>query len=213
MSFFGGIGGAIGNFLSGGGTGGYQDMQGQIQNGMNALNQNYGYGRDALNPWAQGGQWAMGQYQNALGGMADPQAYYNHIMDGYQMSPGAQFQMKQGQQGINNAAAAGGTLGSGAEQKAMDQYSQGVANQDQQQYFQNQMGINNQYMGGLGNMMNQGYGAAGQMNNSYMNQGNALANEYNNMGTAQYGQNTALWGGIGDWIGKGLNMAGMIGGM
>lgn len=192
MSF----GGFIGNLISGGGSSGYGAMGNEIQQGINSLNQQYGYGQKVLQPWEQQGLNAFGQYGSAINSMANPSQFYSNIMNQYQMSPAAQFQEQQGQQAMNQAAAASGTLGSGGAQKALDQYSQGVAAQDQNQYFGNVMGINNQYLGGLQNQYGTGFGAANALNENYMNLGNNLAQMYGNLGQAQYGADQSMYGGL-----------------
>lgn len=197
MSF----GGFIGNLISGGGSGGYGDMGNQIQQGINALNQQYGYGQQVLQPWETQGLNAFGQYGQAINGMSNPVQFYNNIMNQYQMSPAAQLQMQQGTQAMNNAAAAGGMLGSGAAQKGMINYANQVTNSDMQNYFNNQMGIQGQYLGGLQNQYGTGFDAAGQLNNNYMNLGNALAQQYGNLGMAQYGANTSSYSGFDSLLG------------
>lgn len=199
MSF----GGFIGNLISGGGSSGYGDMSNQIQQGINALNQQYGSGQQVLQPWEQQGLNAFGQYGSAINGMSNPSQFYSNIMNQYQMSPAAQFQEQQGQQAMNQASAASGTLGSGGAQKALDQYSQGVASQDQNQYFGNVMGINNQYLGGLQNQYGTGFGAANALNENYMGLGNQLAAMYGNLGESQLGGQSSMYGGLQNLIGMG----------
>ncbi len=199
-----GVLGGIGSIVSGFNSGAKQAQQ-YNQQGMQNQQQQYDQGLGYLNPYQQAGTQALGQYQGYLNQFQDPNQYYNNVMSNYQQSPAAQFQIQQGEQSANRAAAAGGNVGTPAEQKALMQYSQGVSNQDMQQYFNNQMGISNQYGQGLGNLMNQGFGAAGQMNQNRMGLGDAIGNWYQNMGqNAMYGQqaqNQGLFGGIGGILG------------
>lgn len=197
MSF----GGFIGNLISGGGSGGYGDWANEIQQGINSLNTQYGAGQKVLQPWESQGLNAFGQYGQAINGMSNPGQFYNNIMSQYQQSPAAQLQMQQGTLAANNAAAAGGMLGSGAAQKGMINYANQVTNSDMQNYFNNQMGIQGQYLGGLQNQFGTGFDAAGQLNNNYMNLGNQLAQQYGNMGAAQYGGNTSSYGGMDSLMG------------
>lgn len=202
---------SVTDLFSGGGQSGYGKMQGQIQNGINSINQNYSQGRDALNPYQQAGTNALGQYQNWANGMKDPTQYYNNIMQNWQMSPAAQMNAQYGQKAMNQGAAAGGMVGSPSQQEQLGQYMNNLVNTDQQQYFNNINGVNNQYGAAQGNMMNQGFNAANGMNNSFMNQGNALAGLYNNMGQAQLQQQIARGTGINNMIGMGVNaLAGFL---
>ena len=52
-------------------------------------------------------------------------------------TPGYQFQLQQGEQALQNSAAAKGGLLSGGTAKALDQYSQGLASTDYQQTYNN----------------------------------------------------------------------------
>jgi hypothetical protein len=99
---------------------------------------------------------------------------------GFFESPGYQFEMQQGLQGINRGQAAKGLFGSGATQKADMGYASGLASQN----F-------GQYTGGLSNIAGLGEGAnnttaqtgstaANVISNNTMNAGNAAANAYAN---------------------------------
>src|SRR5215813_12791874 len=63
----------------------------------------YQQASQTLSPWVNAGSNALGQYQNALNPMSNSTGYINNIMNQYQMSPWAQFQMQQGMKGMNNA--------------------------------------------------------------------------------------------------------------
>jgi len=131
------------------GTTPYQTMEkgyGQIIPGIQQATQaSLGY----LSPYQQVGTEATSDLYKHLQGMADPKAYLQSILSGYQMSPGAKFQEHEGTQALMNKAAALGLTGSGQEAKDIARYSQGLASQDMQQYLQNVLGIGQQYMGGM----------------------------------------------------------------
>ena len=93
--------------------------------------------------------------------MADPGAWVNKAMAGYQQSPWAKFQMQQGEQAAQQGAVAGGPAG-GAEQKALERYGQGVSSKDQQQYYNNMMGAYQDYLGGEKGLAGQGLQAQGE---------------------------------------------------
>lgn len=131
-----------------------------------------------LSPYMQAGNGAIGNYQNALNKMANPVDFMNSIMGQYQQSPWAKFQTQQGINAANNAASASGMLGSGAEQKELADYAQNISSRDMQQYLQNALGINNQYLGGYGHLMDNGLNA----NSIYSNFINGLMNAQANVG-------------------------------
>ena len=54
-----------------------------------------------------------------------------------EQTPGYQFQLQQGEQALQNSAAARGGIDSGGTAKALDQYSQGLASQNYQQTYNN----------------------------------------------------------------------------
>lgn len=148
-----------------------------------------------FNPYTQAGSGAISQYQDRINQMQDPVAYNNSIMNQYQQSPFAKFQIEQGIKSANNAASASGMQGSGAEQKALADYSQGVSSRDQQQFFQNAQGTNQNYQQMLQQLMANGLTA--QQAQAQLQQMLAEAE-----GKAAYGQaqgksndNNAAWGG------------------
>jgi hypothetical protein len=129
MSFLGDIfGGDINNATN-------DQVQGLVQ-GANAaegpLNNNPGIitslGGQALQPFQQNqatAQQGIGALGNLLGlnGAAGTQSALTNL----QTTPGYQFQLGQGDNAINAAAAAGGTLNSGNQATALSNYNQGLA--------------------------------------------------------------------------------------
>lgn len=91
---------------------------------QNSYAQQQGY----LNPYNQSGLTAL----SGLG------AGQNSIMNGYQASDAYKFQLSEGQNAINNSMAAKGLGNSSAAAKSLAQYSQGLASQDAQQYYNNE---------------------------------------------------------------------------
>ena len=201
-----------------------------------------GVGKSALNELAYGMGLATPEagYESAntpKGGLA------NYGMDQYkqdvgytpmvnslaelQATPGYQFQLEQGLQGVNNSAAARGGLLSGANMKAINDYAQGQASTGYQNAwdraqsaYQNAFNRNQQKFTNLQSMANNGQNAAGNQGNWAMQTGTSLANAStnygNNMGSLSLaqGQNQANnINQIGNAIGGGLSrVAGMFGG-
>lgn len=135
---------------------GYGTGEGYIQDATKAAT---GY----LNPYLQAGTGALGQYQSQLGQMSDPTSFYNNIMSQYQDSPATQFQRQQGLNSLQNTAAATGYTGSGKELKDIDQFSQGVTAQGQNQFLQNILGIHNNFLQGLQGLTGMGQQAGTTM--------------------------------------------------
>ncbi len=83
--------------------------------------------------------------------------------EGFQQSPGYQFQLQQGLQGVNQSAAAQGLLGSGAQGQALTQYGQNYA----AGYYQN-------YLNQLNTAAGVGATASGQLANAATSGSNTL---------------------------------------
>lgn len=158
---------------------GYASDMGDIEKQMQQWTEK---GAGYYQPFYSAGTAAIPQYQARLGQMADPTAFFKSMMSGYQESPLSQFQRQQGMQDINSAAASRGLLGSTAQGRNLLDFSQNLSAKDMEDYFKNLMGINTEYMGGLGNLMGQGFQA-----------GSGIANLYNTLGmnTAQLQQQAA----------------------
>jgi len=86
-------------------------------------------------PYQQAGQQALGQYQNLLNGGA---ANFD-----ISKLPGYQFQMQQGTDAIQNSAAARGQALSGNTLQGLQQYGQGLASTQFQQYMSELAGLAN----------------------------------------------------------------------
>lgn len=137
--------------------------------------------------------------------------------------PGEQFQQQQGEKAIQTSAAANGTLLSGGTEKALDQYSQGLASTDYQNVYNNMLnnytlgynqfennqsntynrlaslaGLGQTSTAQLGSLNNQ---SAGQVSNTLLTSGQQIGQQVNNAGAARasgyVGQANALAGGIG----------------
>jgi len=153
-------------------------------------------------PYITSGQNAlsslMGQYGSLIN---DPSAKMNQMGSQYQASPGYQYNVDQTTKAMNQAAAAGGMVGSPQEQQQLGQVVSGLANQDYYNYLNQAMGLYNTGLSGMGNINQMGYGAstglADNLASALMSQA-ALAYA----GTAAENQNTGgFWGGIGGMLG------------
>lgn len=143
-----------------------------------------------------------------------------------QATPGYQFQLNQGLQSVNNSAAAQGSLLSGRQLQAVNDYAQGVASQGYQSAWDRAQAAyanafsrfntnqTNQYSR-LQSMANNGQTAATQKGNNDLTAASAIAGVGMNNGANQaqlamaQGQNTAnMYTGIGNAINSGIGAYG-----
>jgi len=73
--------------------------------------------------------------------MSDPGSLLSKLGAGYKESPGYQFERNQGLTGINNAAAAGGFLGTMGHQQNAGELSTQLANKDFGDYMRQALGL------------------------------------------------------------------------
>jgi hypothetical protein len=158
---------------------GQSQIQG-LETGMldasNILNQNPGiitnYGGQALQPFTQNYQTATAgtnQLANLLGlGGASGDA---SALTSLQSTPGYQFTQEQGNNSINAANAASGTLNSGNQMKALADYDTGLASQT----YQNAVGNLNPFLSLLTPSAAGGAGVLGNEASGLVNNNNALA--------------------------------------
>lgn len=120
---------------------------------------------NAYNPFYKAGTDAIGKFQGGLDQMANPSDFINKLMGNYKESDYSKYLQDQaGKAGIN-AASASGMIGSTPFAQQMQQNAAGIASQDMNQWLQNVLGINRDYLSGYGDLMHQGFNAAtGQSN-------------------------------------------------
>ena len=189
MSFFDDIGG----FLGGGGAlgglfGGGNDAgaaAGQYYNQIPDVLKQY------LGPYADRGNAIYPDLQKQLNQlMNDPGGMLNKFGQGYQQSPGYQFKVNQATGAANNAAAAGGMLGSPQHQQNTANLVNNLANQDYNQYLGSVLGLYGRGLGGEQGIYNTGAHVSTNLGedlgNSLMNQGNlAYSNAMNKNQSSQ----------------------------
>jgi hypothetical protein len=94
---------------------------------------------------------------------------------GFQATPGYQFQLDQGLNAIDNSAASRGNLFSGASMKAAQTYGQGLANQEYGNFLNRLTGLAGSGQAAAGNAANAGANYAAGAGNALANIGNAQA--------------------------------------
>lgn len=118
-----------------------QQLQAQeAQNALNFQEQEFATQQANEAPWLQQGQQAVSQ----LGQLAGPgglqpwnQQFQAPTAEQAAQTPGYQFQLQQGEQALQNSAAAKGDLLSGNTGAALEQYGQGLASTNYQQVYNN----------------------------------------------------------------------------
>lgn len=126
-------------------------------------------------PYVQAGTDSLGSLQEQIARMyEDPNALYQQLGAGYRESPGYQHNVQSATQAANRAAAAGGQLGSPAEQQALAQQISGMADQDFGNYMNQVSGMYGQGVQGLQGLTGLGYqagtGLADQLANAQYQQ-------------------------------------------
>ena len=110
----------------------------EAQNALDFQKQQYATQQQEAQPWIQAGQGAIGQLSQIA-------QNYNPTANQFQAptaaqaaaTPGYQFQFQQGENALQNSAAAAGGLTTGATGAALEQYGQGLASTDYQQVYNN----------------------------------------------------------------------------
>lgn len=124
----------------------------------------------------------------------------NFSMEDFETDPGYEFRRTEGMRGVEGSAAARGGLLSGAAQKAIQKYGQGLASQEYgNAYGRYNADQTNQY-NRLAGIVNTGQGATNQVSNAAGQFGQQQANNLIGAGNAQasgiMGQANAITGGI-----------------
>lgn len=127
-------------------------------------------------PYINAGQQSlntlMGQYNNLL---TNPGSVIAMAGSGYQQSPGYQYNYNQAVQGADEAAAAGGMLGTPSNQQTAAAAGGNVANQDYQNYLNQSIGLYKTGLNGEEGINQMGYNASNELAQSLaaalMNQG------------------------------------------
>ncbi len=191
----GGIGAGLGGLLMGGGKDPYKQASGYFDRIPDTL-------KPYFQPYINAGQGAMGQLQGQYGNLVNnPSGFLQNLGQNYQQSPGFDWQMKQGMNAANNAAAAGGMAGSPQHQQQAATMAEGLANQDYYNYLQNALGVYGTGLQGLQGLNQMGFGASTglgeNLGNSLMNQGNLAFSGQASRNQAQGSQWGDLLGGLG----------------
>lgn len=159
-----------------------------------------------MDPFIQSGNQMRPMLQDQYKQMiSNPGGVMNHIGEGFQQSPGYQFQVNQAQNAANRAASAGGMLGSPMQQQNIAGTVNNLANQDYYHYLDHGMNMYGQGMQGASHLNDLSFGAGSQAMQAWMQQLLAKAqNAYS--GANSYNQQ--MGSGIGSLVGGISSLAG-----
>lgn len=184
------------------------------QDQLNFAKEVYGDQQELFAPYRESGVYGNQAYNSLLGLGAAPEGF-----GGYEASPGYQWQMDQGRDAAQSAAYARGGGMSGATLQGLNQFGQGLANQDFQQYLNRLQGVAQQgqaaaagQSGAAGNYATNGLNAIGSMGDARaagtIGGFNAFAGGLNNaiagLGYMGGGSGGGTGGGIFDFMRNGL---------
>jgi hypothetical protein len=146
-------------------------------------------------PYIDAGQTAMNTLMPQLQGLiSDPAGMMNQMGSSFQQSPGYQYNVEQQTNAANQAAAAGGMVGSPSEQQALAGDISGIANQDYYNYLNHVLKMFSGGMQGMQGINQMGYGASNELAQSLAN---ALMTQSKMAMAGAAGQNQATGGLIG----------------
>jgi len=174
----------------------------EAQNALNFQKQEFSTQQQNLQPWLQAGQGALGKLTNLQPFQAPTGATE-------QNDPGYQFRLQQGQQALDNSAAAKGSLLSGNTLEAQQQYGQNYASNEYNNVYNRAFGQyqqNYNQLAGLAgtgqtaatNLGQQGQQAAQNMGNIALTTGAQQGQQMNNAAAATasgYVGGANAWGG------------------
>ncbi len=168
-------------------TAGQGYLTGAVNGGQTQINQATGGANDVLagvnsteqqnlNPYLQLGQTGVNNLNTALSPGGSLTSQFSFDPTQIAKNPDYQFQLQQGTQAVQRAAAANGTLQGGGTLKALDQFSQGLASneigQAYNQAFNTFQGNRTNNMAALMAPLNVGQNATTQSQSAFQNYGN-----------------------------------------
>lgn len=159
------LGGIVAGNQNRSGISNAQRMQNQgIEQGMEQLRAAQEQAQQTLSPWSQGGLGAFNQL-TAPGGIQSVQPTMTGFnLQQFMNDPVYQFQLAQGNQAINQAAAARGKYFAPQTIQQLQQFGQGLAGQEYgnafNRYLQQSQGLFNQNLASNQNLYNQLFGLA-----------------------------------------------------
>lgn len=158
---------------------GFDQASGYFNKGLEGATEKYGEAKNLFDTWYNSGAAAETARANALG--LNGQEGRDAAVSAFQTSPGYEFALESGLDAIDRRASARGMLGSGNTNADSITFSQGVANQEWQNYLNN-----------LGVVSGSGQTAAGQQASQLDQLANTINNTNTNIGNLAWGKETGV---------------------
>lgn len=153
-----------------------------------------------FDPYIQAGQTSLDYLTPYFQKLAeDPASFLNQLGTQFQASPGYSYNIDQATKAANAAAAAGGMVGSPAEQQALATVTSGLASQDYNNWMNNVLRLLSTGAGGMQGISNTGFQAASSLAE---NLANALMSQAALSYSGTMAQNQASGGLISDLAGS-----------
>lgn len=130
--------------------------------------------QNTQNPFYNAGTGAIPNYQNWSQSMQDPSSFINNLMGQYQESPHSRYLQQESMRAGQNAASAGGLMGSTPLMNQLQQNSANISSQDMNNWLQTVLGINNQYGQTQQNLMAMGANSANALTNLFGDMGKQM---------------------------------------
>jgi hypothetical protein len=128
------------------------------------LDKIYGQINPMLQPYANAGTNVLGNFNSQLMEMLkNPGDIIKRLGSGYQESPGYKWDLKQGEEAINNAAASSGMLGTPQHQVQSSQLASNLASKDFDTYLNHILGLFGGGLQGEQGEISQGYNASNDL--------------------------------------------------
>lgn len=197
MSKMGGVGGIASGLMSlfGGGANNPYDAASKYYDQIPGTMKPY------FDQYINSGKNAMGDLEKEYGNlMNDPGSILARLGKGYTESPGFKFERDQGLNSINNAASAGGMMGTNQHQQQAGALATNLANKDYGDYLKNAMGMYGQGLGGKQDINKMGFDASTGMGKMLaellMNKGNMAFSGEASKNAANSNGMGSLFGGL-----------------
>jgi hypothetical protein len=147
-------------------------------------------------PYISAGTSALPTLQEQLNMLInDPSAFMSGIGSHYSQSPGYDFSYNQAMNAANQAASAGGMLGSPMHQQQASTMAQGLANKDYYDYLNSALGMYQKGLSGLGGLTELGYTSSNELAQS-------LANAFLSQAQLKAARKAATTKGVGGVVGS-----------
>ncbi len=173
----------------------------QSQNAIDLQREMWQTSRGDLAPYREAGVNALGQLQNFQMPTFNPADF--------QASPDYQFRLNQGLDAVNKSAGAGLMRNSGRTLKALNDYGQGMASQEWNNWYGRRMGENQDQWNRLSQVAGLGSGANSMAVNANQNAANGMSQQYGNIGQANAAAAMQGYNGLANLVGQGAMVYGM----